>query len=660
VTTLVVGLAIPFSLLAAAAILNAAGRTLNILSMMGLMLSTGMLVDNAVVVLESIYRLRQRGVGSLRAALEGSREVLPAVVCATTTSIIVFLPLVLGGRTEITTWIGEVGRTIIFTLLCSLFLSLTAIPLVLGRVLRQGPSPQPGLLVKLASAHQAVLRWTLAHRPAAAGLALVVFLTAMLPFAKVDKSTFTGTKVEAVTVHFEFADNLNEHEVERYVTAFERWADARRDSLHCRSIYSYMTHNDAITRIYLDRSHQSDPGAEATRKFLRPRLPQYPGVTFKLDDRGDDSGPSRIAVRVFGEQGTRLDQLTQEVGRRMAMVPGLADVKAGGDKGSEELEVVVDRDHAAAYGLGTAQVANAVAMFFRGRPLSRFRGPDGEVQVVARLAEEDRASIEQLRTLEMAGAGGQAVPLGSLASFRTVTTPQTIERQQRRSVQVVAASMDPKRSGQARKDVKATLDAMSFPTGYSWSFGAGAEEEDATQKEMLINLLMALALVYLVMAGLFESLLHPFAIMLALPFAFVGISWISFLTGSPFNLMAQIGLLILVGIVVNNGIVLIHHVHQLRERGVARTEAILTGASDRLRPILMTTLTTILGLMPLAFGREGVGDVLYFPLARTVIGGLAAATVLTLVLVPCLYTLIEDGSNLFGRVWKQGFGALKG
>jgi HAE1 family hydrophobic/amphiphilic exporter-1 len=260
----------------------------------------------------------------------------------------------------------------------------------------------------------------------------------------------------------------------------------------------------------------------------------------------------------------------------------------------------------------------------------------------------------------MAGAGGKAVPLGSLASFRTVTTPQTIERQQRRSVQVVAASMDPKRSGQARKDVKATLDAMSFPTGYSWSFGAGAEEEDATQKEMLINLLMALALVYLVMAGLFESLLHPFAIMLALPFAFVGISWISFLTGSPFNLMAQIGLLILVGIVVNNGIVLIHHVHQLRERGVARTEAILTGASDRLRPILMTTLTTILGLMPLAFGREGVGDVLYFPLARTVIGGLAAATVLTLVLVPCLYTLIEDGSNLFGRVWKQGFGALKG
>jgi HAE1 family hydrophobic/amphiphilic exporter-1 len=200
---------------------------------------------------------------------------------------------------------------------------------------------------------------------------------------------------------------------------------------------------------------------------------------------------------------------------------------------------------------------------------------------------------------------------------------------------------------------------MSFPSGYSWSFGAGFEEEDQTQKEMLINLLLALALVYLVMAALFESLLHPFAIMLALPFAFVGIAWICFLTGSPFNLMSQIGLLILVGIVVNNGIVLIHHVHQLRERGVERTEAILAGARDRLRPILMTTLCTILGLVPLAIGRTGVGDVLYFPLARTVIGGLAAATVLTLVLVPCLYTLLEDGSRLFGKVWKRGYGASR-
>jgi HAE1 family hydrophobic/amphiphilic exporter-1 len=171
---------------------------------------------------------------------------------------------------------------------------------------------------------------------------------------------------------------------------------------------------------------------------------------------------------------------------------------------------------------------------------------------------------------------------------------------------------------------------------------------------MLVNLLLALALVYLVMAGLFESLLHPFAIMLALPFAFVGIAWTCFLTGSPFNLMAQIGLLILVGIVVNNGIVLIYKVHQLRERGVERKTALLEAARDRLRPILMTTATTFLGLLPLAVGGNHVGDILYYPLARTVMGGLIASTILTLVLVPCLYTLLEDGTHLIGRVWKHG------
>ncbi len=195
---------------------------------------------------------------------------------------------------------------------------------------------------------------------------------------------------------------------------------------------------------------------------------------------------------------------------------------------------------------------------------------------------------------------------------------------------------------------------MTFPAGYSWSYGFGFEEEDQTQQELLINMLLALFLVYFVMAGLFESLSHPFAIMFALPFAFVGIAWLDLITGTPFNLMSQIGILILMGIVVNNGIVLIHHMHQLRERGLDRTEAILQAGRHRLRPILMTTTVTILGLLPLAIGKANVGDIMYFPLARTVIGGLASATVLTLLLVPMLYTVIEDSQNLAARVWRWG------
>jgi HAE1 family hydrophobic/amphiphilic exporter-1 len=652
VTTLIVAAAIPFSLMAAAALLYFTGRSLNILSMMGLMLAVGMLVDNAVVVLESIHRHREQGMSSLRATLVGSREVLPAVISSTATSIIVFLPLVLSGRTEITTWIGEVGRTIIFTLVCSLFLSLTAIPLAMGRILHAGVGKQSPLLARISAFHQRVLGWTLAHRPATAGIAVGVFVVAIAAFIPVDKSTFTASKVEAVMMQYEFADNLNHTEVEKYVTRIESWLQARKDSLHIKSTYSYFSNNNAMTRCYLASGFQHDEGAEALRKQLRQRLPELPGLTLRLRGRNEDSGPSGVTVRLFGDPGPRLDMLAEEVQRRLARVPGMADVLVGGERGQQEVEVVVDRDRAFGYGLSTARVGGAVAQFFRGRSLARFRGPDGEVQVQARLAESDRSSLAQLDQFPIAVAGQGTVPLGSVAEFRTVRTPAGVERQQRRSILAVRGNCDPKKAGEVRKSVAREMNGMSFPVGYSWSFGSGFEESDQTQQEMLLNLVLALVLVYLVMAALFESLLHPFAIMLALPFAFVGISWICLLTHSPFNLMAQIGLLILIGIVVNNGIVLVYRIHQLRERGVERAHAIEIASRDRLRPILMTTLTTILGLLPLAAGANSVGDVLYFPLARTVIGGLAASTVLTLVLVPCLYTLLEDGWTLVGRVWR--------
>ncbi len=652
--TLVVGAAIPISLLAACAAMYFMGRTLNILSMMGLMLGVGMLVDNAVVVLESIHRLRQAGRSRMRAALEGAREVLPAVVSATATSVIVFLPLVLGGRTEITTWIGEIGRTIIFTLACSLFLSLTAIPLAMGRFLRTDSLPRSGAIEWLADRHQRILRWTLAHRPATVAIAFGVVLSAVYPFMKIDKSSFSGSKVEKVNIEYEFADNLHFREVERYVSKVEEWILTRRDSLHVKGTYSYFSASEAVTRAYLAPGWADDDGAQKVRKLLRERLPEMPGVKIQLGDDNQDASASRLAVRLFGDPGPRLDQLAGEVERRLSGVKGLTDVDIGGEHGRREIEVAVAGDRAALYGLTSEDVASSVALFFRGRPLARYRGAEGEVEVKARLAEEDRTSIEQLRRLPLGGTDGEPVPLAALAQFRTVETPAAIQRQQRRSVVTVAGNTSASQAGEIRRGVSRELDGMSFPTGYSWSFGSGFEEESRTQMEMLVNLLLALALVYLVMAGLFESLLHPFAIMLALPFAFVGIAWICFLTNSPFNLMAQIGLLILVGIVVNNGIVLIYKVHQLRERGVPRSQAVLDASRDRMRPILMTTTTAVLGLVPLAVGSNHVGDVLYFPLARTVIGGLIASTALTLVLVPCLYTMIEDTTRLFARVWRWG------
>jgi HAE1 family hydrophobic/amphiphilic exporter-1 len=658
VTTLVVATAIPFSLLAAAALMYFTGRTLNILSMMGLMLAVGMLVDNAVVVLEAIYRRRQEGMSALHAALTGAREVLPAVVCSTLCSIIVFLPLVLGGRTEITTWLAEVGRTIIFTLVCSLYLSLTAIPLAVGRFLPPTrPSSTPKSLGFLTDRYVRTLAWTLRHRVLSASLALVFFLVSVGVFIPVNKSFISGSKVEAIFLEYEFADNLNYREVEKYVTRVENAIAARQDSLHIKSTYSYFTHNFAFTRAYLADGYANNEGSEVVRRLVRKGLPDLPGV--KIEVRGqddDDSGGSSVTVNVFGDPGPRLDQLAAEVRRRMVLIPGTEAVEIGGEKGSKEIEVLVDRDRASRYGLTASDVAGTVALFFRGRPLSRFRGPDGEVQVQARLADADRNSLERLRgmpiAVDAATAEGPTVPLGAVASFRTVQTAQGIERQQRRSVVSVRADVDSKKRNDVRKAISEDLKSLHFPAGYAWSYGSAFQEENETQMEMLLNLVLALMLVYIVMAALFESFLHPFAIMFALPYGFAGVAWMCFLTGTPFNLMAMIGMLILVGIVVNNGIVLLHHVHQLREGGLPRPEALMKAGRDRLRPILMTTATTVLGLMPLALGGTHVGDILYYPLARTVMGGLVVSTVITLVLVPVLYTLLEDGWNGLARAWR--------
>ncbi len=658
-TTLVVATVIPCALLATLAMLYFGGRSLNILSMMGLMLAVGMLVDNAVVILESIHRQRERGVSRVRAALRGSQEVLPAVISSTMTSVIVFLPLVLGGRSQVTIWIGEVGRTIIFTLVCSLFLSLTVIPLAMGRVIKADAGAPSRLITRLADLHQRVLAWTLAHRPGAVGIAFAVFAGAIVMFIPVDKSAFTGSKVEAVRIDYEFADNLNHREVERYVDRVEEWILPRRDSLQVKSTYTYYSNNYAVTRAYLADAKANDEGARVLRKALRAGLPALPGLKLRLEDNESQSGSTRLAVRLYGEPGPRLESLAEEVRRRLAGVDGLTDVVVGGERGREQVEVVVDRQRASQYGLSTAEVGGSVAAYFRGRQLARYRGPDGEVQVNAQLVREDRSSLDRLRDLPLTVAGPVAgalrsVPLAAVADFRTVRTPSSVERQQRRSVLSVRANYDATRGGEMRKTANRLMNAMSFPTGYTWSFGEAFEAEGRTQQEMLVNLLLALVLVYLVMASLFESLLHPFAIMFALPFAFVGIAATCLLTRSPFNLMSQIGVLILIGIVVNNGIVLVHHIHQLRARGVERTRAILEASHDRLRPILMTMFCTVLGMAPLAVGGNHAGGVLYYPLARTVMGGLVASTVLTLVLVPCLYTLVEDGAALVARVWKGG------
>ena len=277
-----------------------------------------------------------------------------------------------------------------------------------GAAARRGVGRPSRLLVRLAELHQRVLAWTLVHRPAAAGIAAALFVGAIFLFMPVDKSTFTAAKVQAVQLRYEFADNVNYREAERYVDRVEDWIQPRKDSLHVKSTYSYFANNEAMTRAYLASGWADDEGARKVRAMLRQGLPGLPGLKLHLEDNEGASESAQLAVRLYGEPGPRLDQLAEEVQRRLARVEGLTDVVLGGERGRHEVEVVVDRQRATSYGLTTAAVGGSVAQFFRGRSLARFRGPQGEVEVQARLADQDRQSLDRLEEMPLAVPGSTA------------------------------------------------------------------------------------------------------------------------------------------------------------------------------------------------------------------------------------------------------------
>ncbi|MFH0778939.1 MAG: efflux RND transporter permease subunit [Candidatus Eisenbacteria bacterium] len=651
--TLTVGLAIPFSVVSACVFIYFAVRSFNILSMMGLMLSVGMLVDNAVVMLESIFRHRQAGADPTTASVAGASEVIPAVVTSTLTTIIVFLPLVIGARTEISVWIGETGKTIFAAVICSLIVSITLIPLFMhrfGHLVRTQPSR---FVAGLTERYKRHLKWSLEHRWKMAGIMFAIFVSIVFPFSKMEKSAFSGMQVESVRINYSFSENMNHHVTERYVNEVEEYIASQSKELKMKSLYSVFGDNYATTAIYPHPEFTGEESIKQIREKLRKELPKLPGVELKLGGREEGGRSGTISVNIFGDAGPTLNRLADEVARRLAFIPELKDVDTQREKGREEIQVIVDRELAVTKRLAPATVARAVAMFFRGFQVSTLRAENEEIEIWARVREEDRTKLDNLKRIKLTNSAGDAVPLASVATFAIEKGPAQIERQQRKTVAVVTGHYEAADTPSIRSKISKVLSGMTFPAGYSWRYGSFFEEESATQKEMLVNMLLALVLVYVVMASLFESLVHPFAIMFALPFAFVGVTWFLFVSGTPFNIMAQIGLLILIGIVVNNGIVLIYRIHQLREEGMERTEAIITGASQRLRPVLMTAATTIFGLIPLALGRSSVGNAMYYPMARCVIGGLVASAFLTIIIVPGLYASLEDASNRVKRLFMR-------
>ena len=658
-TTIIVSLAIPISIVASCTVLYFLGKNLNILSMMGLMLGVGLLVDDAIVVLESIFRYHEKSADAKRASILGTSAVAMAVVAATATTAIVFLPLIVGEKTELQVWLGEVGIAITLTIFCSLLVSLTLIPLMGSRMLSRRPWHNPRWIAWLTDRYASVIGWTFRHRVLTFGATLLVLASIAGPFMLgLETAMETGGRNDRLFIQYDFQDFHFKENAEAVVTRVEDALYRHEQDIGFESVYSYFGENTAQTTITLNRKDMNDREARAFRKTLRSWLPQLPGVRLRFggDDAQSGGSTTSFEVSLFGDDMKTLERLSADASVRLAAIANVQDVKSSSEEGREEVQVSLDRERAARYNLAPRDLAETFGFMLSGTRLRKYRAGDKEVNVVLSLRREDVQRADDLRNITLGGDRSQTI--GTLAGFTMVRRPKSIEREERRTRLTVRGTYEGKNFSEAQELMRKSMSDMALPAGYSWAFGQNMQDQEQQNQQMLVNMLLALALVYLVMAALFESIAHPIAILISIPFALFGAVWFDFLTGTPFGLMSQIGLLILMGIVVKNGIVLVDHINQLRREGLSRAEAILQGGRERMRPILMTAATAILGLVPLAVGTSGVGGAYYYPLARTVIGGLTTSTILTLVILPFIYTLVDDVALWLKQVWRRGTAQL--
>jgi HAE1 family hydrophobic/amphiphilic exporter-1 len=646
-TTVIVVLSVPFSVLITFGFMYFMDISLNILSMMGLMLAVGMLVDNAVVVTESIFRYRQMMPDDpIKATIMGVREVGLAVVAGTATSIIVFVPILWGTQTDITVFLTHVAVSIVVAMIASLVIAQTLVPMLASRIPPPPPTGAGTSMGRLIDRYVRALDWTLTRRWKTAGLIVLTIASVAIPIKLVKFDTFPQEAGRKLFMQFNLEGKYPLAKVEGAVDTFEEYLFSHKEELNIRSVYSYFDEGRAQTMILLTDEDQATIKTKDIIDHIEKEMPDIVigKPSFDLDQQGGQEG---FSLQIMGESTEELAKLSPEVARILETVEGLEDVRSDVGTGDWEIQISVDRDRASQLGLSPQEVADAVAVALRGQKLRDFRGSDGEVDVRLAFRESDRQSLEQLADIPLFVPGGQRTRLGAVADFSVERAVQEIKRVDRQTAAVVSATLNDISLDDVKPTVEKLMDNFNFPPGYSWKFGRGFERSDETQQIMAQNILLGIALIFIVMAALFESALYPLSIITSIGFSVVGVFWFFLLTNTTFSFMASIGIMILIGVVVNNGIVLVDHINNLRREGMPRDEAILQAGRDRLRPILMTVATTILGLLPLAIsttkvGGDDVGAPPYFPMARAIIGGLGFSSLTSLLLVPYLYATLDD------------------
>ena len=673
--TLIITLAIPLSLLIAVTGLHFMGWSLNLITMMGLMLSLGLVVDNAIVIVENIYRKRQEGMTAKRASVEGAGEVGLAVTMATLTTVVVFLPLMLMSDDEMFSfYMLRLGMPVMMGLLASLGIALVIIPLAALRLSTNRERPEPRAINRLRAQYLRGLRWVLRHRLDTTILVLAALGTGAIPWNAMKKTDQQEGHRRDLNVVFDMPAGQTLEAADRWLTSVEDTLMAHREEYNIKVLQTDFSRSYGRVQLIFNEAESTEWYAVAYDNALKAaglrdalhlsykdmvedikeRIGLPAGYQLRINWRGGSDDAS-VALNLYGENTAVLVSLSAEVERRLKGIPHLLSVYTDMDRGGSELQVRLNREKVRYYGVDPQTIAGTISYSLRGHELPKFQTDEGrQISVLLQLEDVDRQSIHQLRNLTFPTRSGKRVPLESLASLYVTRTLGGIRRENRQTVMTVTASATKEDAQALFEQVDDAMAGFEMPRGYRWDKGARyvrIQESDASQQ---FALLLALIFVFLLMGVLFESFVLPLSVLVAIPFSFLGVYWTLYLTDTPFDVLCGIGTIILVGVVVNNAIVLIDLTNRLRAQGMDRFEALQEAGRHRFRPILMTTFTTVCGLIPMAVGNAKMIGMPYAPLGRTMMGGLLASTVLTLVIVPLCYTFFDDLRVLVRRVVQSG------
>lgn len=675
--TLTIGLSIPLSILATFIPLYFFGYTLNFITLIGLALGVGMLVDNSIVVIENTFRHLREGKDRFNASIVGASEVGMAITASTLTTIVVFLPLLFAKGLTGKLFTG-LALTVSASLFASLFVALTIVPMITSKIFRVDSGSissvwETKITQPMHNSYRKILTWVLKNRFKVLATTFALFFLTLLFayfsgkefFPKVDHNMASLTVKLPVGTTLAETDRitqriedliLEEKGVLTVISQVGLGEGGKSDAAYGTGPIGV---NEAQVFIRLEDKLEREKSSDEIINTFRKKMPEMEGVKMEFMDMGTAlmTGGGRagkpIQIKLFGKDLNTLEEISQKIIEEIKGIKGIYDTDTTLVKGKPELLLKVDREKAARFGLTVGQIASTVQTAFQGKVATRFHTGGEELDVRIRLRPKDRETFKDVENLNIPTPRGVTIPLGEVAKFVFAYGPIRLSRENQKRTISVTANLSGRDLEGAINEIKSKINrVITLPEGYFVEYAGEAEQMRETFRDLGLIFLLALLLVYMVMAAEFESLIHPLVIMFTVPFMTIGVVFAVLLAGKKISLPMGMGVLILAGVIVNNGIVLIDYINRLRHRGKEKIEAIIEGCVTRSRPVLMTTITTILGLVPMVFSRAE-GSEVRSVVSLTLIGGLTLGTVLTLLVLPIVYLIFDQWAESVKREIKK-------